>query len=60
MSKSYRSDFEKKSPSKVLTAQEEYERGLRRRPRGNHSWDLEDDEEDLVDTNSIIIEDEEE
>jgi len=59
MSKSYRSDYDSRAPSRFLTAKEEYERGLRRRPRTFKEFEEDDDDDDLVETNQQIVDDEE-
>lgn len=59
MSKSYRNDFDNRGPSRFLSPQEEYDRGLRRRPKGALSFE-EDEDDDLVDTDNQIIETDEE
>lgn len=59
MSNSYKSDKDSRAPSRFLTPQEEYERGLRRRPKGTHFFD-DDEDDELVDTDNTVIPDEEE
>jgi hypothetical protein len=59
LSKSYRNDFESRGPTRFLSPEEEYARGLRRRPKGKQAFEEEDDE-DLVDTDNTIVDQEEE
>ena len=60
MSNSYKSDKDSRAPSRFLTPQEEYERGLRRRPKGTHFFDDDEDDDELVDTDNTVVPDEEE
>jgi hypothetical protein len=59
MSNSYRSDKDTRAPSRFLTPQEEYDRGLRRRPKGSSYFETED-KEDLTDTDNMVVQDEDE
>lgn len=58
MSKSYKSEGTHK-PERFLTPQQEYDRGLRRRPKTFKDWE-DDDDEDLTTTDNTVIDQEEE
>ncbi len=59
MSKSYKSESAPRAP-KLLTPQQEYNLGLRRRPKTYKDWSDDDDDDEFSTTDNTIVEEEEE